>query len=350
MNEFSGESIKVERILSEGPLEDDWSGDEELKHEARCLIKGIRPKTFTDYPGQQAAKENLKIFVKAAVKRGKPLDHVLLHGPPGLGKTTLAHIVANELAVPFITTSGPSIDKPGDLAGILAGLEAGSLLFIDEIHRLTIQVEEVLYGAMEDFAIDIVVGQGPTARSVKMDIAPFTLVGATTKLSSLSRPFLSRFGIQERLMFYNISSLTEIIHRSTQVLGIKISDTGALEIAKRSRGTPRIANRLLRRAWDFAEVKDVREIDLLTVQEALSRLDIDSGGLDRIDREILKIIKERYRGGPVGIEAIAITLGEERATLEEVYEPFLVYQGFLSRGPRGRSLTDLGRTHLESFH
>ena len=350
MSDISKESIKVERILSEEPLEDDWLEDNDVKKETRSFSNGIRPKTFADYPGQQAAKENLKVFVKAALKRGKPLDHVLLHGPPGLGKTTLAHIVANELEVPFFTTSGPSIDKPGDLAGILAGLDAGSLLFIDEIHRLTIQVEEVLYGAMEDFAIDIVVGQGPTARSVKMEIAPFTLVGATTKLSSLSRPFLSRFGIQERLMFYDIQSLTEIIHRSTSVLGIKISSSGAVEIAKRSRGTPRIANRLLRRAWDFAEVKDVKKIDLLTVQEALSRLDIDSGGLDRIDREILNIIKERYRGGPVGIEAIAITLGEERATIEDVYEPFLVYQGFLSRGPRGRSLTDLGRTHLESFH
>lgn len=350
MNEVSRESVKVERILSESPLDDDWIGDEGLNQMASPHNHGIRPKTFADYPGQQAAKENLKIFVKAALKRGKPLDHVLLHGPPGLGKTTLAHIVANELAVPFFTTSGPSIDKPGDLAGILAGLEAGSLLFIDEIHRLTVQVEEVLYGAMEDFAIDIVVGQGPTARSVKMDIAPFTLVGATTKLSSLSRPFLSRFGIQERLMFYDIASLTEILQRSTRVLGIILSDSGALEIAKRSRGTPRIANRLLRRAWDFAEVKDIDEIDLETVQEALSRLDIDSGGLDRIDREILTIIQERYKGGPVGIEAIAITLGEERATIEDVYEPFLVYQGFLSRGPRGRSLTDLGRTHLASFH
>lgn len=350
MSLVSRESIKVERVLSDSLIEDDWAGDDEAKNVSISINNGIRPKAFSDYPGQQAAKENLKLFVAAALKRGKPLDHVLLHGPPGLGKTTLAHIVANELEVPFFTTSGPSIDKPGDLAGILAGLETGALLFIDEIHRLTIQVEEVLYGAMEDFAIDIVVGQGPTARSVKMDIAPFTLVGATTKLSSLSRPFLSRFGIQERLMFYDVTSLTEILQRSTRVLGIKLSSKGAFEIAKRSRGTPRIANRLLRRAWDFAEVKDIKVIDLSTVQEALCRLDIDSGGLDRIDREILQIIKERYKGGPVGIESIAITLGEERATIEDVYEPFLVYQGFLSRGPRGRSLTELGRQHLDSHH
>ena len=345
------QDIKIERIIS--PLDDGdiWEDNKsEKKDNTDNIISTIRPKNFDDYPGQYIAKENLRIYVQAALKRNIPLDHVLLHGPPGLGKTTLANIIANELNVGFYSISGPSVDKPGDLAGILAGLERGALFFIDEIHRLNSQVEEVLYSAMEDFSIDIVIGQGPTARSVKMDVAPFTLVGATTKLSSLSRPFLSRFGIQERLMFYDLESLTKILQRTADVFGISLGDAGALEIAKRSRGTPRIANRLLRRAWDFAEVKDLNEIEFSTVQEALNRLDIDEAGLDRIDRQILEIIDKRYKGGPVGIESIAITLGEEKATIEEVYEPFLVFAGFLSRGPRGRSMTDKGRQHLLSLN
>ena len=345
MPENSRSEVKIDRLISPLVGTDSWENNlEEDDREG----SSIRPISFEEYPGQYTAKENLKVYVQAARKRKIPLDHVLLHGPPGLGKTTLANIIARELEVPFYSISGPSIDKPGDLAGILAGLERGALLFIDEIHRLNTLVEEVLYSAMEDFFIDIVVGQGPTARSVKMDVSPFTLVGATTKLSSLSRPFLSRFGIQERLMFYDQDALTKILHRSAEVFGIRLEEQSGVEIAKRSRGTPRIANRLLRRAWDFASVKDLECIDPETVNEALNRLDIDEAGLDRIDRDILKTILTRYKGGPVGIESIAITLGEERSTIEEVYEPFLVFSGFLSRGPRGRSLTEKGRLHLQS--
>jgi holliday junction DNA helicase RuvB len=310
------------------------------------LVSDLRPTKFENYPGQTTTKENLKVYVKAAIRRESPLDHVLLHGPPGLGKTTLAHIVANELGVPFYSTSGPSIDKPGDLAGMLAGLEEGALLFIDEIHRLSIQVEEVLYSAMEDFVIDVVVGQGTSARSVRMPIAPFTLVGATTKLSNLSRPLISRFGIQERLEFYDSASLVQIIQRSADILDIQMDEQGALQIAKCARGTPRIANRLLKRVWDFAEVEGDSIVDVNITKKALSRLEIDNFGLDRTDREILSILLERYNGGPVGIETLAVTLGEERATLEDVYEPFLVHQGYLARGPRGRFVTDKGKDHM----
>lgn len=302
----------------------------------------LRPRTFEDFPGQESTKENLRTYVQAARLRGQSLDHVLLHGPPGLGKTTLAHIIAYELGVPFCCSSGPSIERPGDLAGILVGLEPGALLFIDEIHRLSIQVEEVLYSAMEDFALDLVVGQGPTARTVRMDVAPFTLVGATTKLSKLSRPFLSRFGIQERLSFYDNVALEAILQRSAVVLGIRLEPQGAAALAARSRGTPRISNRLLRRAWDFAAVQGKPSIDAEVVAEALRRLDIDAAGLERLDREFLQTLALRYQGGPVGIEALAVSLGEERATLEDVYEPFLVHQGFISRGPRGRTLTAKG--------
>ena len=334
------EIVRTERLL----------GGEALNHEEQKgrsrTEKKIRPATFDEYPGQELARDNLKIYVEAALKRKQPLDHVLLHGPPGLGKTTLANILANELGVPFYSTSGPSVDKPGDLAGILAGLESGSLIFIDEIHRLSVQVEEVLYSAMEDFSIDIVVGQGPSARAVRMDLSPFTLVGATTKLSSLSRPFLSRFGIQERLCFYSVKALKEILCRSARVSGLELDHEGAEEIALRSRGTPRIANRLLRRAWDFSLVKGDGHITRELVSEALSRLDIDHCGLDQLDRQILTMIQDRYQGGPVGIDALAVTLGEERSTIEDVYEPYLVHQGFLSRGPRGRSLTPKGSAHL----
>lgn len=333
--------VVVERAVS--PFE--LSAEQEAT--PSVLSNRLRPQCFADYPGQPFAKENLRVYVEAARKRGRPLDHVILHGPPGLGKTTLAHIIANELGVPFSNTSGPSIDRPGDLAGILAGLETNTLLFIDEIHRLSIQVEEVLYSAMEDFSIDVIVGQGVTARSVRMPIRPFTLVGATTRLSSLSRPFLNRFGIQEKLDFYDTPSLVIIINRTAQLMDIAITPEGAVELAERSRGTPRIALRLLRRAWDFTQVGGDAQIDRQTVDFALKRLDIDRRGLDRTDREILATVSEKYSGGPVGIETLAVTLGEERSTIEEVYEPFLVYKGLISRGPRGRSITQLGRDHIQ---
>lgn len=339
----ASKSVVVERFQS--PLPTGWDAKENLDHQDKNYA--LRPNNFANYPGQKKVKENLKVYVRAARKRESTLDHVILHGPPGLGKTTLAHIIARELGVPFFSTSGPSIDKPGDLAGILAGLEKGSLLFIDEIHRLSVQVEEVLYSAMEDFSIDIVIGQGPTARSVSIEISPFTLVGATTKLSSLSRPFLSRFGIQERLEYYEADALVEILEQNAKIYKVDVSREGAEEIAKRSRGTPRIANRLFSRAWDFAEVRNSNEVDIAVVKEALYRLDIDTEGLDRIDRTILETIYQRYQGGPVGIDTLAVSIGEEKATIEEVYEPFLVHQGFLTRGPRGRSLTEKGKMHLD---
>lgn len=307
----------------------------------------LRPQSFSEYPGQEFVKENLRVYVQAAKQRGKALDHVILHGPPGLGKTTLAHIVANELGVAFQATSAPAIDKAGDLAGILTSLSENAVLFIDEIHRLPIHIEEVLYAAMEDFSIDIVIGSGPTARTINMDIAPFTLIGATTKLSLLSRPFLNRFGIQEKLDFYDVDALVAILLRSARILGVSLEEDAAKELACRCRGTPRIANRLLRRALDFAEVRgNGRSIDGSCVHIALDRLKIDASGLDQMDRQILSMIQERYEGGPVGVEALSVSLGEERATIEDVYEPYLVHQGFLTRGPRGRSITSLGRQHL----
>jgi Holliday junction DNA helicase RuvB len=308
----------------------------------------LRPLYFRDYPGQDSVKANLEIYVSAALKRKKVLDHVLLHGPPGLGKTTLAKIIANEMGAPFYQTSGPSIDRPGDLAGVLAGIEAGGILFIDEIHRLPITVEEILYSAMEDFSIDILVGQGPTARTVKMPIQPFTLVGATTRMASLSSPLLSRFGIQEHLEFYAAEALAQILKRSAQVLGISLADEGAIELSKRSRGTPRVANRLLRRVRDFADFEGLSSIDGRIVDTTLFRLGIDSLGLDKMDRKILFIIKERYNGGPVGIEALSATIGEERNTIEDVYEPYLMHQGLIRRGPRGREVTELALNHLGS--
>lgn len=347
---------RVERVLGSGLLasEAELSSEQMFSGHPPHPVKrdmeggGHRPGSFDEYPGQDAVRENLKIYVKAAQKRGRPLDHVLLHGPPGLGKTTLAHILANELQVPFFCTSGPSVERPGDLAGILAGLESGALVFIDEIHRLSPQVEEVLYSAMEDFAIDLVIGQGPTARAVRMDLAPFTLVGATTRISSLSRPFLSRFGIQERLTFYDPDALTTILKRSARVAGLLLDEEGAMEIARRARGTPRIANRLLRRAGDFGLVMADGNITRDIVDRALERLDIDVAGLDRLDRQILEMICDRYQGGPVGIDTLAVSLGEERPTIEDVYEPYLVCMGYLSRGPRGRSITRKGRQHLQA--
>lgn len=314
--------------------------------EDRTVAPSLRPQTFADYPGQNTVKANLETYVSAALQRGSTLDHVLLHGPPGLGKTTLAQIVAKAMGSAFVATSGPSIERPGDLAGILASLSDGAVLFIDEIHRLSIQVEEVLYSAMEDFSLDLVVGQGPTARSMRMPLQPFTLIGATTKLSRLSRPFLSRFGIQERLEFYDDEALMSIVMRSSEQLGIPISEGAAGELAKRSRGTPRVANRLLRRVWDFAHVANKSVIDHDVVSYSLERLGIDGYGLDRTDRDILKTMLERYGGGPVGIETLGASLGEERATLEDVFEPYLVHKGYIQRGPRGRSVTPLGKRVL----
>jgi Holliday junction DNA helicase RuvB len=308
----------------------------------------LRPRSFRDYPGQERIIENLKVAVEASRRLNKPLNHILLHGPPGLGKTTLARIVANELGVPFHHSSGPILDKPGDLAGILAGIEERSILFIDEIHRLPITVEEVLYTAMEDFNMDIIVGQGPTARTVRMPLAPFTLIGATTRAALLSRPLISRFIIEERLEFYSDESLARIVGAAGKVLEMTLSPDGSLELARRARGTPRIALRLLQRVRDFAVVDDRKVIDREFVGAALTRLDIDPRGLDWMDRLILKTIVERYEGGPVGLDTLAATIGEERTTVEDVYEPFLVHQGFITRGPRGRSITPQGRAHLGS--
>lgn len=308
----------------------------------------IRPSRFVDYPGQDAVKNNLEVYVAAAKLRNRPLDHAIFHGPPGLGKTTLAKIVAFELEAPFYQTSGPSIDKPGDLAGILAGIEPGGVLFIDEIHRLPITVEEILYSAMEDFSVDILVGQGPSARTVRMPINPFTLIGATTRMSSLSAPLISRFGIQEHLEFYDAISLATILKRSASVWGLELTPEGATALAQRSRGTPRIANRLLRRVRDFADFGGLASLDSQLVDLTLNRLHIDVAGLDKMDRRILRIIQERYLGGPVGIEALAATIGEDRATIEDVYEPYLLHQGFVRRGSRGRELTLQGVDHLES--
>ena len=309
----------------------------------------LRPQLFEDYPGQETAKENLKIYVEASRKRQSTLDHCIFHGPPGLGKTTLAKIVANELDAPFYTTSGPSIDKPGDLAGILSGLEKGAVLFIDEIHRMPITVEEILYSAMEDFCVDILVGQGPAARTVRMPINEFTLVGATTRVASLSAPLLSRFGIQEHLDFYSDAALAQILSRSSEIWGITLASDGAEELAARSRGTPRIANRLLRRVRDFADFYDKDKLDRPIVDLTLNKLEIDNLGLDRMDRRILFTIRDRYDGGPVGIDALAATVGEERTTIEDVYEPFLTHKGFVQRGPRGRELSQKALDHLETY-
>ncbi|MGN1375203.1 MAG: Holliday junction branch migration DNA helicase RuvB [Prevotella sp.] len=306
----------------------------------------LRPLRFKDFSGQMKVVENLEVFVEAAKYRGEPLDHTLLHGPPGLGKTTLSNIIANELGVGFKLTSGPVLDKPGDLAGILTSLESNDVLFIDEIHRLSPVVEEYLYSAMEDYRIDIMIDKGPSARSIQIDLNPFTLVGATTRSGLLTAPLRARFGINLHLEYYDPETLTAIIERSAGILQVPIDKDAAVEIARRSRGTPRIANALLRRVRDFAQVKGTGRIDTSIAKIALTALNIDRYGLDEIDNKILLTIIDKFKGGPVGITTIATAIGEDAGTVEEVYEPYLIMEGFIKRTPRGRMVTELAYSHL----
>ncbi len=321
--------MQDESVVTNYHLEDD-----------QLMDNTIRPESIDEYIGQEDVKENIRVFVEAAKMRNEPLDHVLLYGPPGLGKTTLAFIIAHELGTNIKTASGPSIEKSGDLAAILSSLEPGDVLFIDEIHRMPRYIEEILYPAMEDFSLDIIVGSEGNSRNIKIDLPPFTLVGATTRAGDLSAPLRDRFGITSKLQFYTVSELTDIIKRTARVLGVEIDNSAAIELAKRSRGTPRIANRLFKRVRDFALVKGNGKVDLAITEEALERLKVDKMGLDNTDHELLLAIIEKFNGGPVGVEALSSSIGEEVTTIEDVYEPYLLQTGLLKRTSRGRIATD----------
>lgn len=320
--------------------------DKNQTPEEVTVDKALRPKLLSDFAGQPKIVENLKIFIEAAKLRGEALDHVLLHGPPGLGKTTLSHIISNELNTSIKITSGPVLEKPGDLAGLLTNLEEGDVLFIDEIHRLNNVVEEYLYSAMEDFRIDIMIDSGPNARTIQIALDPFTLIGATTRMGLLTAPMRARFGITCLLAYYDVETLTNIIKRSAGILKVPIKDAGALEIARRSRGTPRIANALLRRVRDFAQIKGNGTIDVEIAKYGLSALNVDESGLDEMDNRILTTIIQKFKGGPVGISTIATAVGEEAGTIEEVHEPFLIMEGYIQRTARGREVTEKAYQHL----